>query len=226
MKKDELTYTQSIYGVLAILSIGPQSGYDIRKVLDHPEMFYWSESYGNIYPMLRALQKDGLVDKKDSYIKKKKRVIYQINQKGLDELHTWILEPVNLVRFRVELLMKLQFGISCGVENMISQIAHYRKLTEEQINTAEHMLGKINLSEESLARDLRKIAMSFFSEWKKSTVSWCDESVEILKKWKQREAMGSSAISEDMYPSWLSPELPSLEPAVVSLPPRVIPMME
>jgi PadR family transcriptional regulator AphA len=224
---EELTYPQSIYGILAILSMGPQSGYDIRKALDHPEMFYWRESYGNIYPMLKSLLKDGLVDKKDSYVKTKKRVFYELNQKGLDELQIWIKEPANLSRFRIELLMKLRFGISCGVDNMLDQISHYRKLSEEQLVEAELILNHISCSEDSLTSDLRKIAISLFTERKKAAISWCDNSMKTLAKWKGQEVEGHTVQNDDTYPQWMSLEASLQEySSIVSVPPRFIPIME
>ena len=86
-------YPQSYYGILAILTLGPQTGYDIRKELEHPEVFYWKESYGNIYPMLRNLEKDGLIDRRESQVKKKKKMIYQLNEAGLRTLNRWLEEP-------------------------------------------------------------------------------------------------------------------------------------
>ena len=187
MNRRELKYTQSIYGVLAILSTGPQSGYDIRKTLDHPEMFYWRESYGNIYPMLNKLFQDGLVDKADTSLKGRKRLMYKLNGNGWGELRKWLDEPANLSRFRVEILMKLRFGGSGGVENMISQLTLYGKQCEDQMSEAEHLLEQINDSEESLINDLRKITINLFYGRKITTLDWCSKSIEILKKWELAE---------------------------------------
>lgn len=222
-----LKYTQSIYGVLAILSSGPQSGYDIRKALDDPEMYYWRESYGNIYPMLKKLYQDGLVDKTDSFVKKKKRLIYRLNQNGWQELHKWMEEPANLNRFRVELLMKLRFGACCGVENMIAQLNQYRKQSEDQLLEAEMLLDQLTISEETLINDLRKITISLFAERKKTTLIWCSASSDLLEKWKLVEEQAKSnqnveLSAEKMYPEILLPETAGTTPK----PPRIIPLME
>lgn len=222
-----LKYTQSIYGILAILSSGPQSGYDIRKALDNPEMFYWRESYGNIYPMLKKLYQDGLVDKTDSFVKKKKRLIYRLNQNGWLELHKWMEEPASLNRFRVELLMKLRFGACCGVENMIAQLAQYRKQSEDQLLEAEMLLDQLTISEETLINDLRKITISLFAERKKTTLIWCSASSDLLEKWKLVEEQAKSNQNVElsagkMYPEILLPETADTTPK----PPRIIPLME
>ena len=226
-KFGELKYPQSIYGILAILSTGPQSGYDIRKALDDPEMFYWRESFGNIYPMLKKLYNDGLVDKKESYVKTKKRLIYQLNRNGWTELQNWLHEPANLNRFRIEILMKLRFGASSGIEVMMEQLANYRKTSTEQLVEAEQLLEHISQLEETLSNDLRKITIGLFAERKRATLAWCDESVKILGKWKTVENEPISTPENELTPQWINNETLSPESErVVSIPARIIPLME
>lgn len=223
----ELKYSQSIYGILAILSTGPQSGYDIRKALDDPEMFYWRESFGNIYPMLKKLYNDGLVDKKESYVKTKKRLIYQLNRNGWTELQNWLNEPANLNRFRIEILMKLRFGASSGIDVMMEQLTHYRKTSTEQLAEAEQILEHINQSEETLSNDLRKITIGLFAEKKRATLVWCDESVRILGKWKTVEDQHVNTPGDELTQQWMNTETLSPESdRVVSIPARIIPLME
>ncbi len=45
----------SKYAVLGMLSIGPMSGYDIKKLIGETVGHVWSESYGQVYPALREL---------------------------------------------------------------------------------------------------------------------------------------------------------------------------
>ena len=53
---------QTELAVLGALSVQPMTGYavreEIRQVLGH----FWSESYGQIYPALAELQRDGLIE--------------------------------------------------------------------------------------------------------------------------------------------------------------------
>ncbi len=225
MQDKELKYTQSIYGILAILSMGPQSGYEIRKALDQPEMFYWRESYGNIYPMLKKLYQDGLIDKVDSYVKKKKRLIYNLNSNGWTEFQKWLEKPADLNRFRVELLMKLRFGASSSVENMISLISHYRNQGLEQLNEAEKLLEYFDSLENTLTNDLRKITINLFTERKKSSLAWCDASEGILRKWETREKKKDTACENRAASVNTNMESPN---RTIAIPhnERIIPLME
>ncbi len=226
MQDKELKYTQSIYGILAILSMGPQSGYEIRKSLDQPEMFYWRESYGNIYPMLKKLYQDGLIDKVDSSVKKKKRLIYNLNSNGWSEFQKWLEKPADLNRFRIELLMKLRFGESSSVENMISLVSHYRNQSLEQLNEAEKLLEDFESLKSTLTNDLRKITINLFAERKKSTLAWCDDSEEILSKWKAREN-NSGDTAKSRFEVSVNTNMESPDRAI-AIPhnQRIIPLME
>jgi DNA-binding PadR family transcriptional regulator len=173
-------YTQSMYGLLAILSRGPMSGYDVRKVLDGREMYYWRESSGNIYPMMRQLHQDGLLDRTDSYVKRKKRVLYSLTDKGRRELENWLREPASLTRFRVELLMKLRFGTGLGAEHLLVQLDDYRGKLLLQLEEAEEILSEVRASDDSLENDVRSISLTRFIMEMEALVEWCDRSGKLL----------------------------------------------
>jgi len=48
------------FAVLGLLSIRPMSGYDLKQVIESSTRNFWSESYGQIYPVLRELTAGGL----------------------------------------------------------------------------------------------------------------------------------------------------------------------
>jgi PadR family transcriptional regulator AphA len=49
------------FAILGLLSIEPMSGYDIRRNLDESLSYFWSESYGQIYPSLKKLEASRLI---------------------------------------------------------------------------------------------------------------------------------------------------------------------
>lgn len=216
MRKPFEEYPQSYYGLLAILSSGPQSGYDVRKFLEEPEIFYWKESYGNIYPMLRTLEKDGLITRRDSYVKTRKKSIYQLNEIGWEALNRWLERPASLSRFRVEILMKIRFGSSSGVDNMLKQIGLYREQAVKELEEARENSRMIRESGDTLSSDLSLVASLFLENLKESAIRWCDQSREILSVWLERE--GGKASDPN-------PDVPG-ESSVVSIPRRDLPLIE
>ena len=66
--------------VLGLLSLGPRSGYDIKTVVDRSTRFFWAASYGQIYPELRRLEKEGLIEGEDAPRGERGRRVYEITK--------------------------------------------------------------------------------------------------------------------------------------------------
>lgn len=55
--------TKSKYAILGMLNISAMSGYDIKKHIQESISNFWTESYGQIYPVLKNLVAEELVTK-------------------------------------------------------------------------------------------------------------------------------------------------------------------
>ena len=74
---------KSKYAILGMLSIAPMSGYDIKKEVEASISNFWTESYGQIYPVLRNLISEKLVTKTvESEAGKPDRHVYSLTAKG------------------------------------------------------------------------------------------------------------------------------------------------
>ncbi len=123
MKKNK-----SRYAVMGLLSMGPMSGYDIKKRFEDIASNFWKESYGQIYPILKRLNEEGLAIRSiEKQIGKPDRHIYELTKEGHLELKTWLLEPVEQHVGRHEILLKLIFGPKVSVDENIEQIKHFQK---------------------------------------------------------------------------------------------------
>ena len=87
------------------------SGYDMRGLIDRSIGHFWSESYGQIYPTLKRLASQGLVEKKTERQKgKPDRNVFSVTAAGRKQLAEWLrISPASEVP-RSELLLKLFFG--------------------------------------------------------------------------------------------------------------------
>ena len=69
---------------------------------------FWHESYGHIYPILRRLHRDGLVEKSvEAHDGLPNRHVYSITSDGHAELEEWLRRPVEHTPPRNELLLKV-----------------------------------------------------------------------------------------------------------------------
>lgn len=84
---------KSKYAILGMLSIEPMSGYDIKKEIQESISYFWTESYGQIYPVLKSLVAEKLVTKTvQKGVGKPDRHVYSLTERGRKELQTWLAE--------------------------------------------------------------------------------------------------------------------------------------
>ena len=81
----------SRYAVLGMLSMGLKTGYAMKKHVEVNLGHYWSESYGQIYPILRQLVDEELATCTEERRKgKPMRKLYAITRSGRKELREWL----------------------------------------------------------------------------------------------------------------------------------------
>lgn len=98
------------YVILGMVSREPRSGYEIKSLVDNTTRFFWTASYGQIYPELRRLSEAGLVSGSDAPTGGRKRTVYEITADGEEELKAWLRKPPETYELREEGLLKLFFA--------------------------------------------------------------------------------------------------------------------
>lgn len=79
------------HALLAILTAEPMTGYDLVKYFDGTVAYVWSAPHSQIYPELRRMERDGLVDV--DVVPRGERAekrVYVINDTGITELKDWL----------------------------------------------------------------------------------------------------------------------------------------
>ena len=106
-----MTPNRTSLAILGFLTLGPMSGYDVKKMVEGSIDNFWSESFGQIYPALRRLHAQGMIEKQEhASAGGRPRHVYSIRPRGRETLSQWLHEPTPPARARVELLLKLFFG--------------------------------------------------------------------------------------------------------------------
>jgi PadR family transcriptional regulator, regulatory protein AphA len=95
--------------VLGLVALGPRTGYDIKRIADSSTRFFWGASYGQIYPELRRLEREGLVEARDEPRGRIRRHVYRITPAGEAAVRGWLLEHETAFELRDEGLLRLFF---------------------------------------------------------------------------------------------------------------------
>jgi DNA-binding PadR family transcriptional regulator len=132
MARHELDSNLSL-AILGLLSLSGMSGYDLRKVFRTTAMTAFSDSPGAIYPALRRLEKDGLiegaVERKNTL---RPRRVFSLTRRGRAALVAFLKRPVtreDVVHGTNGLL--LRFAFMGGLVDAGTTIAFLDAMAEE-----------------------------------------------------------------------------------------------
>ena len=188
-------YQRTPYVILGLLRLSadePRSGYEIKKVIDSIISHFWSESHGQLYPVLKRLAKDGLIRAVAAKANVRKKVLYSITAKGKAHLRTWLEAPVEISKPRDELILKLFFGNHTDV----TVLQHHLRANR---NRAQAILGKcLQWREEATVQGGGKnpfllITIRAGIERSKTDIRWSEDSLEVLSSLPHQRNHGRSS---------------------------------
>ena len=179
MKKNK-----SRYAILGLLSMGPMSGYDIKKKFEKIASNFWNESYGQIYPILKRLHLEGLTSKSiEKQEGKPDRNVYELTDDGHRQLNDWILEPVDRHIGRHEILLKIFFGTNVSVEENIRQVQHFQKLYEKELEDLRKTKKQIQTDHKKEPHLPYWLMTVRFGELvNEALIKWSRESLDLMEK--------------------------------------------
>jgi DNA-binding PadR family transcriptional regulator len=125
------------FAVLGALTVRPMSGYDLKRFFEQGVSFFWAESYGQIYPILKQLASEGLVAPEAAGAPEDspggqarthpRRAVYAITPAGRGALARWLAEPAEpQAGRRLEILLKLFFARQAEPDAARRLIADFR----------------------------------------------------------------------------------------------------
>jgi DNA-binding PadR family transcriptional regulator len=117
------TLTPTARVILGMLRLGAQTGYDIKRAIDNSTRFFWSASYGQIYPELRRLEERGLVTGQPDPRGGVKRTSYVLTEAGEQALREWLTDRESYTfELRDEGLLRFFFGDLLDADEVIANL--------------------------------------------------------------------------------------------------------
>lgn len=113
------------HALLGFLNYGPMTGYELKKFFDTSVVHFWNAELSQIYPTLRQMQSQGLVDMNvEVQHDRPNRKVYSITDDGRSELLEWLAKPAEPVQIRQPLFIKMFFGASIARQQLIQVLKH------------------------------------------------------------------------------------------------------
>ncbi len=129
--------------LLGLLSCGPMTGYDMKKIIQASPWMHWSGNNNQIYKALVEILAAGLVSKETLYQDDgPAKKMYSLTQAGWEALRQWALEPSEPAEVKRSFFLHLAWAAEASQEQLAQLLAGY----EEEVR------GRMLLERESRRR--------------------------------------------------------------------------
>jgi DNA-binding PadR family transcriptional regulator len=170
---------QTELAVLGALSVEPATGYAVREAIRDVLGHFWSESFGQIYPTLAELERQGQVRRGAG--SRAGSSVFTITESGTAHLRELLSEPVQSVPPRSGLMLRLFFGRTLGEPGCRALIVQARTDAERQL--AEYA----GVTRELAAEDQHSqdhpywlLTVSAGKHTAAATIAWATEALGVL----------------------------------------------
>ena len=165
------------FAVLGMIGMGLRTGYDIKKYTEGALSHFWRESYGNLYPVLKRLEEEGMViHTEERQGGRPPRSVSSRTAAGRQVLEVWLQQPAEWDLPRYEALLKVLLSgdgsANLGLRHVLSlraQVLEGRKQLEAsraQAAGPDHARLRLTLRFGELVGD--------------AMLRWCDEAMAEL----------------------------------------------
>jgi PadR family transcriptional regulator, regulatory protein AphA len=163
--------------LLGLLAMRPRSGYDIKTVVDRSTRFFWAASYGQIYPELKRLEEEGLIEGEDRPNGGRSRRVYSLTPAGHEALLDWMRSEITTIELRDESLLRLFFADAVPSEGAL-QLLEGRKRGHEEFLEVLREIQALPGGPDPTFVDLVLRWGIDFNEW---GAKWCEEQLQQLR---------------------------------------------
>jgi len=160
--------------ILGFLHHEPMTGYDIKKRIDNELKYFFSGSFGSIYPALNSLEKAAYITKHEVRDSGRGRIVYDITSQGEQYLHEWLKSQSSKDELRYETLLKIFFGACVDREYILTQIESFEQKTLENLKMLEFFEKNLEeVIDESKDHLYFLLTVRFGIETYRGQLNWC-----------------------------------------------------
>lgn len=158
--------------ILGLLKMsGARTGYELKALVDSSTQHFWPASYGRIYPELKRLAKEGLVESRNEPQGDRPRTLYSLTQEGERTLTAWLEEPGSLVfELRDEGILRVFVGEAVGPEATLRTIRAMRERAEADAQRLKEMQPFV---QDAFAESYPTICIEGGIEFQDWYIAWC-----------------------------------------------------
>lgn len=171
--------------ILGMLSAAPMTGYGLRKAIGGSVGHFWQESFGQLYPALRRLSAEGLVDARATRGGPGRGgATYHVTPEGRAALAGWLAIPPALEPQRNELLLKVFFAGAVPPEITSRNLDRVGAKLRAELAALEAIAAQLDAAAGSLHPDAPywRLTLDFGLEFMRMALAWIDRTQAVLSR--------------------------------------------
>lgn len=185
------------HALLGFLNYGPHTGYELKKVFDISVAHFWSAELSQIYPTLKALEAEGLVEMKvEVQADRPNRKVYSITEDGRRELIDWLGTPAEPDQVREPLLVKLFFAAAGGKGHVLGVLRQRAEDLRRRLDGYRAGLELVNTYSEAARLEREepfwRLTIEYGIAHTQANLDWIERSVRYLEEMDDSAFVSSS----------------------------------
>ena len=185
------------YVVLGMLTTGPLTGYGLRQRIAMSVGHFWQESYGQLYPALRQLASEGLVEARAARGGPGRGgATYHLTPKGRAALARWLKVPPVLEPERNEVLLKVFFGGAVAPGVTARNLGGVKAAVQAQLAELDRVAGELDRGAFARHPDAAywRLTLDFGLSVLRTSLEWLERAQAVLRaRTPRRRAAASRA---------------------------------
>lgn len=191
------------YALLALLRVGPMSGYELQKLFSESVGHVWHAPDSQIYPELKRMETAGLIEgEEQTRGERGRRRVYHATDAGIADFFTWINGPLGYARVRDPAHLRAAYLESAtedaAREFLTAHIRHHSELLQrwedeiERIRSGEHPVVQRRLATVPAAEKKRAVEFKLFAyeglvDRANTEIRWAQRGLGLLDRLDQPE---------------------------------------
>lgn len=148
--------------LLALLTVEPMTGYDLAKRFGSSVGNVWHAPDSQIYPELRRMLQDGLLDSKEvAWGRKGRKIEYTITEQGRAAFGAWMDSDLQWTRDRDPMHLRAAYFEYATPDRARGQLTAYRQHIRQIRGQWQHQIDEVEAgTSETLNRRLQSVPAS------------------------------------------------------------------
>lgn len=172
------------HALLGLLAGRPQTGYELTKRFESGLSRYaWHASHSHIYPELKKMEVDGLVEVVDEGPRGART--YAITEPGTTQLREWMFTPPRQTPIRNEFVLRLFMLSALDVADVRELVG---RMAEQTDKARQVIAGEIAEIEDGADPEVRpgfaRFAAEFGYRWQQMQHEWAEWTLAELEKYE------------------------------------------